>query len=107
MKITEVSADVIAAINSAKAKVGEKTGRKATDINVALELGYGYNAEVIWSVHVFEKSYQSITATGVDLEDVIKDIAAKHADHLTGVGSHVAQVKRLAEKLGVKVEVLA
>ena len=107
MKITEVCADVIAAINLAKAKVGEKTGRKATDINVALEIGYGYNAEVIWSVHVFEADYQSIVASGNDLAAVVEEIAAKHKDYLTGVGSSVAQVKRLAEKLGVKVEVLA
>jgi hypothetical protein len=107
MKINEVCADVLAAITEAKAKVGEITGRKPTDINVALELGYGYDAEAQWSVHVFEAGYQSITATGQDLEQVLKDIAAKHAEHLTGVGSSVEQVKRLAEKLGVKVEVLA
>jgi hypothetical protein len=41
------------------------------------------------------------------LDQALKDIAAKHAEHLTGVGSSVEQVKRLAEKLGVKVEVLA
>lgn len=104
MKITEVCADVIAAINSAKERVEEITGRKATDINVALE--HGYDNQMKWSVHVFEESYQSITATGFDLEKVLKDIAATHKEHLTGVGSSVAQVKRLAEKLGVKVEVL-
>jgi hypothetical protein len=105
MKINEVCADVLAAINSAKARVGEITGRKPTDINVALE--HSYNNETQWSVHVFESGYQSITATGQDLNHALKDIAAKHAEHLTGVGSSVEQVKRLAEKLGVKVEVLA
>ena len=104
MKISEVDAKVIEAINTAKAHVAQLTGRKPTDINVGLE--HGFNNDLRWSISVFEESFHSIMDRGDDLSAVVGGIRNKHAEHLTGIGSSVEQVRRLAEKLGVKVEVL-
>lgn len=104
MKISQLNPEIIAAITEAKVLVGVITGRKHTDVNATLE--HGYNNAMMWSVTVFEASYHTITARGDDLSEVVEDIRKKHADYLAGVGSSVEQVKKLAEKLGVKVEVL-
>jgi hypothetical protein len=105
MNINQLNPEIVDAINLAKAMVSDITGRKPADINVALE--HGYDNALRWSVNVFEDGYHSIRASGSDLSKVVEDIRKEHADHLTGVGSSVEQVKRLADKLGVKVEVLA
>jgi hypothetical protein len=105
MKISEVDTKVVEAINTAKAQVAEITGRLPKDINV--ELAHGYDNELLWAITVFEVGYRTITQRGDDLAKVKYGIRQKHAQHLAEFGSSVAQVKKLAEELGVKVEVLS
>lgn len=104
MKISEVDAKVIEAINAAKDRLMQATGRRASDILV--ELRRGFDDLVKWQVCLFVENVRQLDSIGEDLEEVIATVCAKHAKHAAQNKSELAQLQRLAEKLGVKVEVL-
>ena len=104
MKISEVDAKVIEAINAAKVRLLQATGGRASDISV--ELRRGFDDLVKWQVCLFVENCRQLGAQGDDLEEVIATVCEKHAKLDAVKQSKVARLQRMAEKLGVKVEVL-
>jgi hypothetical protein len=105
MKISEVDAKVIQAIESAKQRLMDATGRGKESVSVELE--NSFYAVLSWSATVFYPGSENISRRGDDLEEVVSDMLAKHARREKERANGLHTIRELAEKLGVKVEVLA
>lgn len=105
MKISEVDAKVIEAIQGAKRRLMEATGRGSNC--VAVELENSFYAVLSWSALVFYDGGENISHRGDDLEEVVADLLARHASRDEKKARDLRRLRTLAEELGLTIKEVA